>query len=85
MIDNCATHTTPAVRTGSWAIRFFISTHSSWLNQVERWFAKITTAAIRRGSFRSVFDLRQTIMAYIEANNRPSKPFIWIAKVYLIL
>jgi putative transposase len=35
----------------------FIPTYSSWLNQVERFFALITEKAIRRGSFSSVKDL----------------------------
>jgi putative transposase len=35
----------------------FIPTHSSWLNQVERFFALITDKAIRRGSFTSVKQL----------------------------
>ena len=35
----------------------FISTYSSWLNQVERFLSIITNKAIRRGSFRSVKDL----------------------------
>jgi putative transposase len=34
---------------------------SSWLNQVERWFALITNQAIRRGSFDSVTDLKRKI------------------------
>jgi hypothetical protein len=42
---------------------------------VERWFDKITTAAIRRASFHSVPHLRQTIMDYIAANNRHPQPF----------
>ncbi len=35
----------------------FTPTYSSWLNQVERWFALITQQAIRRGSFRNVRQL----------------------------
>jgi transposase len=89
VLDNYATHKTPAVR--RWLVRHprfhlhFIPTHSSWLNQVERWFAKITTEAIRRGSFRSVPHLRQTIMDYIAANNRQPQPFVWTAPADLIL
>ena len=89
VLDNYATHKTPAVR--RWLVRHprfhlhFIPTHSSWLNQVERWFAKITTEAIRRGSFRSVPHLRQTIMDYISANNRQPQPFSWTASADLIL
>lgn len=89
VLDNYATHKTPAVR--RWLVRHprfhlhFIPTHSSWLNQVERWFAKITTEAIRRGSFRSVPHLRQTIMDYVAANNRQPQPFTWTASADLIL
>ena len=35
----------------------FIPTHSSWVNQVERFFSTITNKAIRRGSFASVKEL----------------------------
>jgi transposase len=89
VLDNYATHKTPAVQ--RWLVRHprfhlhFIPTHSSWLNQVERWFAKITTEAIRRASFRSVPHLRQTIMDYIAATNRDPQPFTWTASADLIL
>lgn len=87
--DNYSTHKTPAVK--DWLARHprfhihFTPTGSSWLNQVERWFAKITTEAIRRGSFRSVPHLRQTIMDYIAATNRDPQPFTWTASADLIL
>lgn len=61
--DNYATHKHPKVR--AWLARrprfklHFTPTYSSWLNQVERWFALITNQAIRRGSFDSVQDLRK--------------------------
>ena len=89
VLDNYATHKTPAGR--RWLTRHprihlhFIPTHSSWLNQSERWFAKITNHAIRRGSFRSVQHLRQTIGHYIAANNQDPKPFVWTASASLIL
>ena len=35
----------------------FTPTYSSWLNQVELWFAKIQRDVIRRGVFTSVADL----------------------------
>ena len=39
-------------------VRFhFTPTYSSWLNQVELWFAKIQRDVIRRGVFTSVADL----------------------------
>jgi transposase len=89
VLDNYATHKAPAV--ARWLARHprfhlhFIPTHSSWLNQVERWFAKITNEAIRRGSLRSVPHLRQTILDYIAAHNRRPAPFVWTASADLIL
>jgi len=39
-------------------VRFhFTPTYSSWLNQVELWFAKIQRDVIARGVFRSVAEL----------------------------
>jgi transposase len=89
VLDNYATHKTPSVR--SWLIRHprwqlhFIPTHSSWLNQVERFFAEITTKRLRRGVFRSLAELRQAIQNYINEHNRSPKPFQWTASADLIL
>jgi transposase len=83
VMDNLATHKTPRVR--NWFARrpyyvlHFTPTGSSWINQVERWFAKITTQAIRRGSFASVKELIQTIDRYIAQHNHDPKPFRWTA------
>jgi hypothetical protein len=60
------------VRLSAW-IYDFSSTHrtsASWLNLVERWFALITSQAIRRGSFDSTRRLEQAIMRWL-ANARP--------------
>src|SRR6516164_9847703 len=43
----------------------FTPTYSSWLNQVELWFARIERDVIARGVFTSVPDLRQKLMRYI--------------------
>jgi transposase len=89
VLDNYGTHKTPAVK--KWLEKHprwhfhFIPTHSSWLNQVERWFAKITDKKIRRGVFRSVKELTQSIEEYIQANNKAPKPFVWTASTELIL
>jgi transposase len=79
--DNYATHKKQEVK--DWIAnhpRFhlhFIPTSSSWLNLVERWFAKITTERIRRGVFTSVPQLERAIYHYIERNNADPKPFVW--------
>jgi transposase len=43
----------------------FTPTYSSWLNQVEIWFAKIERDVIARGVFTSVSYLRRKLMKYI--------------------
>ena len=57
----------------------FTPTYSSWLNQVERWFALITQRAIRRGSFTSVRHLLAKIQRFLQAYNKNCKPFMWYA------
>jgi len=79
--DNYGTHKTKEV--DDWLgqhprFKFhFIPTSSSWLNLVERWFGKITTQRIRRGTFKSVPELIGAIYDYIKHNNAAPKPFIW--------
>ena len=53
---------------------------SSWLNLVERWFREITDKRIRRGTFHSVPELIDAIMAYIATHNENPKSFKWTAK-----
>jgi transposase len=43
----------------------FTPTYSSWLNQVEIWFAKIERDVIARGIFTSVSDLARKLCRYI--------------------
>jgi transposase len=67
--DNLATHKTQAVRTFLLAHPtvhlHFTPTHSSWLNQVELWFATSERDLLVRGVFRSVADLARKIRRYI--------------------
>ena len=81
IVDNYATHKTPAVKRWIKAHpRFhlhFTPTSASWLNMVERFFAEITRNRIRRGAFNSVADLNSAIMEYLENHNADPKPFIW--------
>jgi transposase len=81
VVDNYATHKTPAVK--RWLKRHkrfhlhFTPTSASWLNMVERFFAKITRNRIRRGAFKSVDELKGAIMEYLENHNADPKPFVW--------
>lgn len=60
-------------------IRFvYTPKHSSWLNQVEIWFGILVRRLLKRGSFRSVDELRERILAFIDYFNRTmAKPFKW--------
>jgi transposase len=55
----------------------FTPTYSSWLNQVELWFAKIERDVIARGVFTSVPDLKRKLMRYIRQYNATAKPVRW--------
>src|SRR5271157_1890911 len=48
----------------------YTPTYSSWLNQVENWFARIERDVIARGVFTSVKDLALKLMRYIRHYNR---------------
>jgi len=52
-------------------------TYSSWLNQIELWFAKIESDVIARGIFTSVTDLARKLWRYIRQYNRTATPFRW--------
>jgi transposase len=81
VLDNYATHKTPAVR--RWLAahpRFhlhFTPTGASWLNLVERWFAEITRRQIKRGAHRSTRQLEDAIRSYLALYNDDPKPFVW--------
>lgn len=89
VVDNYATHKHAKVR--KWlAARphyhiHYTPTYSSWLNQVEIWFNIITQKAIRRGTFRSVKDLKDKIQLFVDKYNPSSKPFMWTATADSIL
>ena len=55
----------------------FTPTYSSWLNQVEIWFARIEREVITRGVFTSVKDLSRKLMRYIQAYSKNARPFQW--------
>lgn len=55
----------------------FTPTYSSWLNQVENWFAKIQRHVIARGVFSSLHDLRAKLLRYIRHYNKTATPIQW--------
>jgi len=55
----------------------FTPTYSSWVNQVEIWFAKIERDVIARGVFTSTSDLSRKVMRCIRRYNRDARPIRW--------
>src|ERR1700722_18406208 len=89
IVDNYGSHKHPKVKAWlaahpRWHMHF-IPTYSSWLNQVERFFALITDKAIRRGSFSSVKQLIKRIDQFVSHYNENCKPFMWTASADSIL
>lgn len=89
IVDNYATHKHAKVK--NWLKRHkrfhmhFTPTSSSWLNVIERWFRDITCDRIRKGSFRSVPQLKQAIREYIDHHNANPHTFVWTKKAEDIL
>src|SRR5687767_4511155 len=81
VLDNLSAHKTKAVSEfleQNPRVKFhFTPTYSSWLNQVEIWFAKIERDVIARGVFTSVADLSRKLMKYIRVYAKSAKPFRW--------
>lgn len=79
--DNLSAHKTSRVHAflteHSTVHLHFTPTYSSWLNQVELWFAKIERDVIARGVFTSVSDLKRKLMRYIRHYNAQPKPVKW--------
>ena len=87
--DNYGTHKSPAIlRWLEQHPRFhmhYTPTYSSWINQVERWFAYLTDDLLRRSDHRSVQALEKDIRNWVTAWNENPKPFIWTKTAEQIL
>jgi transposase len=89
IIDNYGTHKHPKVK--RWLKRHprfhmhYLPTSSSWLNLIERWFRELTDKRLRRGVFRSVKELVNAIMEFIESHNRMPESYTWTAKAEEII
>jgi transposase len=87
--DNYGTHKSPAIKT--WLERHprfhmhYTPTYSSWLNQIERWFAYLTQDLLQRSDHRSVQALERDIRDWVEAWNENPKPFTWTKTAEQIL
>jgi transposase len=81
ILDNLSAHKTKLVQQfleQNPRVSFhFTPTYSSWLNQVELWFAKIERDVIARGVFTSVSDLARKLRRYINAYSANARPIRW--------
>jgi len=55
----------------------FTPTYSSWISQVERWFAELQRRCLDRGVFCSLEDLTTALEEWIELRNATARPFKW--------
>ncbi len=81
VMDNASSHKTKLIRDwfakrANWHAHF-TPTSSSWINQVERFFALLTDQQIKRGAHRSTKELEAAITSYIDTRNKDPKPFRW--------
>jgi transposase len=81
ILDNLSAHKTQLVRDflqqHPRVQLHFTPTYSSWLNQVEIWFAKIEREVIARGIFTSVPDLARKLRRYINPYSANARPIQW--------
>jgi len=81
VLDNYGTHKTALIQ--RWLAKrprfhvHFTPTSASWLNLVERWFAKLTEKQLRRGVHPSTNALEEAIHQYLNVTNTNPKPFVW--------
>ena len=89
VLDNYATHKHEKVR--RWLKRnkrvhlHFTPTSSSWLNLVERFFARLSEQRLRRGAFTSVCHLEKSIRQYLDTYNENPRPLVWTKSTEEIL
>ena len=63
----------------------FTPTGSSWLDQVEGWFALLTERMNRHGTLRSATELERAIYRWLANWNEEPRPFVWTASAEVIL
>ena len=81
VMDNASSHKTQAIRNlfakrPRWH-QHFTPTSSSWINQVERFFALLAEKQIQRGAHTSVKALIAAIEEFISGQNACPRPLRW--------
>jgi transposase len=79
--DNLSAHKAPVVQKQLLAHPrvqlHFTPTCSSWISQVERWFAELQRRCLDRGVFCSLDELTTALEEWIELWNAAARPFKW--------
>jgi len=79
--DNLSAHKAPVVH--KWLLAHprvqlhFTPAYSSWISQVERWFAELQRRCIDRGVFCSLNELTIALEEWIKLWNEHARPFKW--------
>jgi transposase len=79
--DNLSAHKAPVVH--RWLLAHprvqlhFTPTYSSWISQVERWFAELQRRCLDRGEFCSLDELSTALEEWIKLWNEHARPFTW--------
>ena len=79
--DNLSAHKAPVVH--RWLLAHprvqlhFTPTYSSWISQVERWFAELQRRCLDRGVFCSLDELTTALEDWIKIWNATARPFKW--------
>lgn len=55
----------------------FTPTSASWINAVERFFARLTKQRLKRGVFHSLVSLQEAINRFVAEADTEPKPFHW--------
>ena len=81
VMDNASSHKTEIIKRWfakrpHWCVHY-TPTSSSWINQVERFFALLAEKQIKRGAHRSVKALIADIMDFIAKRNADPQPLRW--------
>jgi transposase len=59
-------------------VLYYTPKHASWMNQVEIWLSILVRKLLKRGTFISLEDLRDQILAFMAYYNRAmAKPIKW--------